>query len=65
MKYVIVNKLPKDCNLIADYSFPFKFTSKQLYVYEPGLDCYGDACWFRRSHNLTSDLACHLMAYAR
>lgn len=65
MKYKIVSNLPKNCNMIAVYPYPFKFTNSRLYVYEPGVACYGDACWFRSSHDLSCDLACYLMAYAR
>ena len=65
MKYVIVSKLPKNCYCVENYPYPFKITRSKLYVYDPGVDCYGDACWFRRSHTLNCDLAFYLMAYAR
>lgn len=60
MMYVVVNKLPKDCICVLDYIYPFKFSGHRLYVYEPGVNPFGQAVWYRRSHGITSPLAVHL-----
>lgn len=57
--YRIVDKLPKDCRLVDGYPFPFKF-GKKLYVYEPYVDCFGEAVWCRRCHDVNCFLAVQL-----
>lgn len=54
--YVFVKKLPADAVCCDLYRYPFKF-GKLLYVYEPGLDCFGEAGFYRRSHRLDCPLA--------
>ena len=61
MIYTIVSKLPKDCICVDDFPFPFKFSGDKLYVYEPDVDCFGDAVWFRRRHDIKCNLAVKLL----
>lgn len=63
MKYVELKKLPKDCHCIDAYLFPFKLSGKTLYVYQPGVNCYGDAVWYRWTLNASSALGDRLSNY--
>lgn len=56
MKYVQVKKLPKDCIKVNDYPYPFKFSGDKLYIYEPGVNLYGEAIWYRSVHSVLSPL---------
>lgn len=56
MMYVQVKKLPKDCICVSYYPFSFKFSRDKLYVYEPGVNCFGESIWFRSIHSVLSPL---------
>lgn len=60
MYYVQVNNLPKDCVCVKYYPYPFKFSVHTLYVYEPDVNCFGVAIWFRRRHSINSSLGVYL-----
>lgn len=42
-----VKELPKDCLCISEYPLPFKISGSKLYIYEPGVNRYGNAVWYR------------------
>ena len=60
MIYTQVKNLPKDCDMVAGYPFPFKFSRSKLYVYEPYVSPFGENVWCRRSHDINSSLAFEL-----